>query len=348
MTSYTTKSAYPYPDPGDPVSDYPTTAQSFANYLDNLPNRNRIINGQFDIWQRGTSFSNPATGAYTADRWAFTHNGTGGTRIITRENNPAGTTIGGMQARHFLAFSVTNAGSPAASSQTIGQRIEDVRTFAGEAITISAWVKASILTSVTVKAIQNFGTGGSPSAAVTTTLGTATGITSSWVRRHVHVTLPTISGKTIGTDENSYLEIQFDIGGATGRLDIWGVQVEQGTTFTAIERRSIQNELADCERYFQIIAEGQLRGTMLNASGVSRAGASLRTVMRAAPVVTINGTFSVWDGSGAGSFSSLSTYYSNTRAVEIEAATTAPFSAVNRPSIVYINTGAELRCNAEL
>jgi hypothetical protein len=32
--------------------------------------RNAIINGNFDHWQRGTSFINPATGAYTADRWS--------------------------------------------------------------------------------------------------------------------------------------------------------------------------------------------------------------------------------------------------------------------------------------
>jgi hypothetical protein len=31
--------------------------------------KNLLINGGFDVWQRGTSFSSPATAKYTADRW---------------------------------------------------------------------------------------------------------------------------------------------------------------------------------------------------------------------------------------------------------------------------------------
>ncbi|MGI9116388.1 MAG: hypothetical protein ACR2JV_01975 [Gaiellales bacterium] len=252
MTSYTTKSAYPYPDPSDQVADYPTIAGTLATYLDNLPNRNRIINCQFDIWQRGTSFSNPANGAYTADRWVFTQNGTGGTRTISQVTSTLGTLYGGMQARQVLLMSITNAGSPAATSQTIGQRIEDVRTYASEAVTFSAYVTnlaVAGITTATVKAIQNFGTGGTPSTAVTTTLGTIT-IGSTWARVSLTGTLPSISGKTIGTNNDSYVEFQIDVGGATGSLYLWGVQVEQGVTRTALERIGIGEEVRRCQRYF--------------------------------------------------------------------------------------------------
>lgn len=257
MTSYTTKANYPYPNPTDAITDYPSTASTFAGYLDNLPNRNRIINGTFDVWQRGTSFSNPATGTYTADRWVFTHNGTGGTRTIGPYTINPGTTIGGMQARRALQMNITNAGSPAATSQTIGQRIEDVRTFAGESVTVSGWINngggGAGYNSVTLKAIQNFGTGGSPSSAVTTTIATKT-VTGSWVRFTATFTMPTLSGKTIGSDENSYVEIQFDVGGGTGTLYIWGIQVEQNTTATALEREPIQQTLAKCQRYYEIVS----------------------------------------------------------------------------------------------
>ena len=253
MTSYTTRSSYPYPDPSDQVADYPTTASAIAGYLDHLPNRNAIINPVMDIWQRGTSFINPATGTYTADRWRIDYDGTGGTRTVARNNISLGTNLpSGIQGKYFLDFEVSNRGT--ATTQSISQRIEGVRTFAGETITLSAWIRNDGsgvgVNTVTAKAIQNFGTGGSPSTAVTTTLGTAA-VTGTWVRLHVHATLPSISGKTIGNNGDDYLQIMFDLGSQTGKFWLYGVQLEQNTTQTALERRPIQQEIALCQRYYE-------------------------------------------------------------------------------------------------
>jgi hypothetical protein len=252
MTSYTTRSAYPYPDPSDQVADYPTTASAIAGYLDHLPNRNAIINPVMDIWQRGTTFSNPATGAYTADRWRIDYDGAGGTRTVARNTISLGTNLpSGIQGKYFMEVILTNAGT--ATTQSISQRVERVNTFAGETITLSAWVRndggGTGVNTLTAKAIQNFGTGGSPSAAVTTVLGTAA-VTGTWVRLHVHATLPSISGKTIGSNGDDYLQIMFDLGSQTGRFWLYGVQLEQNTTQTALERRPIQQELALCQRYY--------------------------------------------------------------------------------------------------
>ena len=247
MTSYTTNAAYPYPSATDQLVDYPTTAGSLAGYLDFLPNRNRIINGAFDVWQRGGGGFIATDGMYTADQWRYSQTGAGGTHTVTRVDQPTGSTlIGGMNPRYYLRLSNTVVGS--ATAQIIGQRIEDVRTLAGQECTLSAWIKGTA-TGITAKAVQNFGTGGSPSSAVTTTLGTATP-TTSWVRLHVHFTMPSLSGKTIGTGENSFVEIQFDCGSSLGTLDLWGVQLEQNTTQTAFERESIQQTLAKCQRYY--------------------------------------------------------------------------------------------------
>jgi hypothetical protein len=260
MTSYTTRSSYPYPDPSDQVADYPTNASAIAGYLDHLPNRNAIINPVMDIWQRGTSFSNPATGAYTADRWRIDYDGAGGTRTVARNTISLGTNLpSGIQGKYFMEVILTNAGT--ATTQSISQRVERVNTFAGETITLSAWVRndggGTGVNTLTAKAIQNFGTGGSPSTAVTTTLGTAA-VTGTWVRLHVHATLPSISGKTIGSNGDDYLQIMFDLGSQTGKFWLYGVQLEQNTTQTALERRPIQQELALCQRYYYRITATQI------------------------------------------------------------------------------------------
>ena len=298
MTSYTTNAAYPYPSASDQLVDYPTTAGSLAGYLDFLPNRNRIINGAFDVWQRGGGAFTCTDGTYTADQWRYAQTGAGGTHTVTRVDQPTGSTlIGGMNPRYYLRLSNTVVGS--ATAQIIGQRIEDVRTLAGESCTLSAWIKGTA-TGITAKAVQNFGTGGSPSSAVTTTLGAVTP-TTSWVRLHVHFTMPSLSGKTIGTGENSFLEIQFDCGTSTGTLDLWGVQLEQNTTQTAFEKMSYGDTLRRCQRYFYSI-----NGTLTNLTSFHAVGAGatagnvvcglvLKTTMRAAPTLAASNGIRVTD-----------------------------------------------------
>jgi hypothetical protein len=248
VTSYTTKGNYPYPDPTDAVTDYPAVASTFAGYVDNLPNRSRIINGCFDVWQRGAT-GTLATGSYTADRWRLDYDGAGGTRTVVPVGYGAGSTIGGMQPRFVPEVQLSNAGT--STSQRFGQRIEDVRTFAGETVTLSFWCLSTVAPkTIIAKAVQNFGTGGSPSANVTTTIGTAT-TTTSMVRKSYTFTMPSLSGKSIGTAENSYVEIHFEFGSQTGTFSIWGVQLEQNSTATALERRPIQQELELCQRYYE-------------------------------------------------------------------------------------------------
>ena len=70
--------------------------------------KNKIINGDFGIWQRGTSFSNPSNGAYTADRWAIGHNGTGATRTISQQSFAAGTApVSGYEGSFFYRYAIS-------------------------------------------------------------------------------------------------------------------------------------------------------------------------------------------------------------------------------------------------
>ena len=134
--------------------------------------RNAIINGNFDQWQRGTSFASPVSGTYTADRWVLRFDGTGATRTISQQAFTLGQTDVPNEPEYFLRFDQSVAGS-GGTFNVIEQRIEGVRKFAGKQVTLSFYAKCGLFIQMpNLRIIQNFGTGGSPSAEVTTTIAT--------------------------------------------------------------------------------------------------------------------------------------------------------------------------------
>jgi len=158
-------------------------------------NSNAIINGAFDIWQRGTSFSNPVSGSYTADRFMYVGDGSGATRTISQQTFTPGTApVTGYEGQFFFRYATTVAGS-GSTYNGFQQRIEDVRAFAGQTVTVSFWAKADAARSVSVSLTQSFGSGGSGS--IETSFGTAS-VTTSWTRFSFSVAIPSITGKTIG------------------------------------------------------------------------------------------------------------------------------------------------------
>ena len=290
MTSYTTKGNYPYPQPTDAVTDYPATSATFAGYVDNLPNRNAIINPVFSIWQRGTTFSNPTSGAYTADRWRIAYDGTGGTRNVIASVADISTLTGGMQMTRYLQVQQNTAGS-GQTSLTLSQRIEGARTFERETITISGYIWATSNRTITVKLVQNFGTGGSPSAAVTTTVATVN-LTTTRNRMRLTTDVPSTVGKILGTNGDDYLELVFEMGNTTGNyVNFWGIQLEQNNTATALERRPTQQEVALCQRYFwrPVFAGIAYMSFIYGTSGQHRLVMPFPVDMRTAPVVTSSG-----------------------------------------------------------
>jgi hypothetical protein len=220
--------------------------------------RNAIINGNFDIWQRGTSHS---TGGYgSADRWA--NNISGSTCTMSRQPFTLGQTAVPGEPTYFCRMAVTSVAG-AGSLANLQQRIEDVRTFASQQVTVSFWAKADAAKPIAVELIQAFGSGGSPSAPVETIGTTKTTLSTSWQKVTVTATVPSLSGKTIGTDNNNWLQLNiwFDagsnfnartdtLGQQSGTFEIAQVQVERGPVATPFERRPIGQELALCQRYY--------------------------------------------------------------------------------------------------
>ena len=203
--------------------------------------KNKIINGDFGIWQRGTSFS---ANGYTADRWTVNFSGATGT-VSQQTFTPGTAPVAGYEGTFFLRLATTVADD----NTRIEQKIENVRTFAGQTVTISLWAKADSARTITVNPYQSFGSGGSADVSIT---GQTISVTTSWTRFTKTFSIPSVSGKTIGTGSFLSLEL-LHAPNATFTLDIWGVQVEYGskaTPFQTASGGSPQAELAMCQRYY--------------------------------------------------------------------------------------------------
>jgi hypothetical protein len=249
--------------------------------------KNKIINGNFSIWQRGTSST--STGYSTADRWSC---GTDATATFSQQTfTPGAAPVAGYEGQYFMRLAKNSGGSYV----DLRQFIEDVRTLAGQTVTLSFWAKCGSGTeSLEPYYSQDFGSGGSGGVSNSVTAQT---ITTSWARYSFTFTLPSVSGKTIGA--NSFLLIYAvrSISSSTARtIDVWGVQLETGsvaTPFTPAGGGSQQAELALCQRYFaNIVPSTADYGTVIamfqaTSGSTAKGGIQFPVPMRASASITL-------------------------------------------------------------
>lgn len=214
--------------------------------------KNYIINGNFDVWQYGTSQTTAGYGS--DDRWINYNLGSTKThqRVVTDS----------IIGANFCSRTIINSVSGASNSVSKYQYIEDVTKLAGKTVTLSFWAKADSSRKIAIQFGQRFGTGGAPSAQVTLGANVIT-LTSNWSKYTVTVNIPSISGKTLGTDgvntSSTWLQFFFEAGSSfgftgmtqqSGTVDMAQIQLEEGNIATPFENRPYGLELSLCQRYY--------------------------------------------------------------------------------------------------
>lgn len=263
--------------------------------------RNKIINGNFDIWQRGTSQTTSGYGS--VDRWRQDH--AGSTKTASRQAFALGQTDVPNNPKYFMRHVVTSVAG-AGNYVVMLQAIEGVETLAGQTATVSFWAKADATKNIAIEFEQGFGTGGSPSAAVNSIDSQLVALTTSWTKYTITVNIPSVSGKTLGTAGNDQLRYLFwfdagssfdarsaSLGQQSGTFDIAQVQVEEGAAATPFEQRPIGLELTLCHRYFYRLNNG-VNNFMRFATGAVRLSTEINgiiplpTTMRGTRTATVS------------------------------------------------------------
>ena len=204
--------------------------------------KNLVINGGFDVWQRGTSST--AVGYTHTDRWKMDRN-TNDTWTFSKYDIPVSGEAG-------LPRHITNAIKIAQTAGTTGAlndfrtKLENPEMFIGQTVTLSFYARAtnSIKLSGNTRIYIMSASGGN----IGSNLAEAT-LTTTWQRFTRTVTFANASTHTYNNSSHldCILSIQPNI---TSDIYITGVQIELGDTATDFEHRSYGEELALCQRYY--------------------------------------------------------------------------------------------------
>jgi hypothetical protein len=270
--------------------------------------RNRLVNGNFNIWQRGTSFSSVSASTYTADRWC-----TGGNaQALTVAQSSDTPLFAGFQ--YSLSITTTfTSGSTALLEQRL-ERVNSLDFYKGTTFVISFWAKQTAGTTNSLSVAPLFPSGvetgySSGTNATTPTSQNAT-LSSSWT----YYTMPfVISSASVVTNSLYFQFYWLSAPSNPSTVLITGVQLEKGSVATTWEQRPYATELALCQRYYQEIPNsggshftgaGRSQGSLVATNGsVCCTGMYFQVPMRTNPTPvyyaagSTSGVFTFYTGS---------------------------------------------------
>jgi hypothetical protein len=252
MATTTTNYGFDVPTSSDLVKNGATQIALLGQDLDTFLfrpfTRNAVINGSFDIWQRGTSFT-AATVEYTADRWM--KNATAG-YTFSRQTSA----LTGIQ---YCARYQRNSGGTNTTKQEVFESLEtaDSLRFAGQTVTLSFYARAGANYSATSNLFTGrlfYGTGTDQNVltgftGVTSLITSDVTLTTSWQRFTASVAVPSAATQLA-------VGFQYTPTGTASTNDyfeVTGVQLEVGNQVSPFIRAAgglVQQELAACQRYY--------------------------------------------------------------------------------------------------
>lgn len=272
--------------------------------------RNKIINGEMLISQRGTTF--PSASSYTLDRWAInTDYGFGGRAGVT-----ISTEIPHVEFQSSLRVQTSNQWNANTQPLSLYQIIEgyNVRDLINQPFTLSFWVR-SFKTGTYTVCLNNNGDGTTSDRSYVVNYninaqntwekktiifpGLITTGTWNWTNGKGLIVRWTLAGQHLGpsftlnswstgniissVDQTNFLD------STNNYFEITGVQLERGVTATPFEHRPFSTELSMCQRYYQLFdayASGAyyVAGTV-SSGAIATTSVSLRPTMRIVPQI---------------------------------------------------------------
>jgi len=336
-------------------------------------NPNIIINGDFDIWQRGTSFAAIANGTYTADRFSY-HKVGDMVHTVSRDTDVPTQAESGHKSSYSLKVDCTTVDSSIAAGDycSISHKLEgySMQAIMGNWATISFWVKAT-KTGIYCFAMRN-------SAGDKTWISEYTvSVSDTWEKKTITVNFSDSSGTWLYTNGVGLICTWALATGSTfqSTADSWlatndwatsnqvnacdntannfllsQVKMEEGETATPYRSRLFSEELALCQRYFQKAIDDDMFAGYAYSTTQAFITIPFKVTLRAEPSTTfvVPTDIRVWYNSDQGTCTSASVNLTSVESVNvIVVCSAAPFTQGDGV-LGFINGSAEIWFDAEL
>ena len=272
------------------------TAPMWADPLTNLYQQ-AIINGNFDVWQRGTSFV--ASTSYTADRWQGFRGALATGMTVSRQ-------LAGLNGSQYCSRVQRDSGNTSTNTLNFGQAIETNNSILlrGKKVTLSFYARAG----ANFSAASNYLVAGIGQRTVvdeniTAYSGTTDSInvvlTTSWQK--FTLTTSAIVDVSINTIKAIFAHVPTGTAGAADYFELAQVQLCAGDVALPFQPKSFEDELRACQRHYYRMSASDASGNSYPrlASGMCNTATQAQIIipfpvkMRSIPTFQTGGSFGV-------------------------------------------------------
>jgi len=213
---------------------------------------NIVLNNQFLRWGNNdfnkdvtatTVYTRLGLNDLTADDWSFKRSNTNATVVVSQQQFNIGQTEVPANPINYLHYECTSVGAGAETFKCIYQTYPSAQLFSNKEISFSIWAMSPTGDPLNIYIEQFFGTGGAPSATVTTQIFTET-LTAVWTQYTGQITLPSVAGKVFGNngDDSFNLCIGLELN-SISNSSFSNVQLNEGNDLVTFTTSTVWDQL---------------------------------------------------------------------------------------------------------